>query len=282
MRIGSIALAMALSAVHARGQVFSSEFFSDPVSEGWPLLQQHCGPILWNDSGTYNQRLGFDDCSDTAPPGGGQDAYLANVSEYNGDSTWFFEFRAETDGDRSEISGIAPIAFTAFNFFGSNYSVVLARDRIKLYRDALLPILFFDLEPEVPHTIRLELNNVGVPTYRWYIDHVLVDAGLAEYAFPDHDARVVWLGEAWNLPCENAWDYIRYGRPPTPASGDFDSDGDSDQRDAFYFAECIAERGNGPGAVADPGCLWADMDTDGDIDFADFAQFQQIFTGSKE
>ena len=34
-----------------------------------------------------------------------------------------------------------------------------------------------------------------------------------------------------------------------------------------------------PGIPADPGCLWADIDVDGDVDLHDFAEFQVMFTG---
>ncbi len=77
------------------------------------------------------------------------------------------------------------------------------------------------------------------------------------------------------------WDYIRYGVPASEHSGDYDSDSDIDSRDYFYFAECVAERGNGPGVPTDAGCEWADTDADGDVDFADFARFQRAFTGEK-
>jgi len=263
----------------ARGfaQVVSSEFFSDPVSEGWPLLQQYCDPELWNDDGLYYQQLDFDACSDTAPPGGGQDEYLEDIDEFNGSTNWFFEFRVMTNGDRSEIPGGAPIALTAFNFFGENYGVVMARDQVKLYRDAALPILFIDLASEVPHTIRLDLNNLGQPTYKWYIDGVLIDEGPAEDVFPSDDARITWRGKAWYLPCENAWDYIRYGVIPQIASEDFDSDGDIDLRDFRYFHECVGRTGEVPG---DPGCHWADTaGEDGVVDLRDFAVFQTLFTG---
>ena len=54
------------------GQVFSSEFFSDPVSEGWDLAGQYCDPETWNDEGWYHQQLDLDAC----PPGPGGGARL--------------------------------------------------------------------------------------------------------------------------------------------------------------------------------------------------------------
>ncbi len=280
MRLGIILFLLTLSAGQARAQIFSSEFFSDPVSEGWPLLQQYCGPILWNEDSAYHQQLGFDACPEDPPPGGGQDEYVVSVSEYNGVSRWFYEFRLTTNGDRSEIPGGAPTSFVAFNSFGESYGVNVARDQVKFYRDTLIPNVFVDVESGVPHTIRLELNNEETPTFKWFLDGQLIDAGMGEDFFPSDNARITWRGKAWFLPCENTWYYIRYGVIPIESSGDFDSDGDRDERDVFYLAECIADRGNGPNITAAPGCPWADMDADGDVDFADFGMFQRTFTGS--
>ena len=278
MRLMTSLLFVALSGGPVLGQVVSSEFFSDPVSEGWDLLQQLCDAEVWNDGGVYYQVLDFEACD---PPGGGHDSYVRDIEAFNGVPNWFYEFRVSATGPRSEISGAAPTAFAAGNSFGELYRVVLARDQVNLLRDVDLPILFFDIEPGVPHTIRVELNNEIVPTYRWFIDGLLVDEGEAEDVFPSDNSRITWRGKAWFEPTENAWYYIRYGIPPTEHSGDFDSDSDIDSRDYFYFAECVAERGNGPGIPTDPGCTWADMDADGDVDFADFATFQRLFTGSE-
>ena len=196
----------------------------------------------------------------------------------NGVSHWFYELRVFTTGERSEIPGGAPTAFAAFNSFGDNYKANVARDQVKLFRDVTLPILFFDIEPGIPHTIRVELNNEGIPSYRWFIDGVLVDEGEAEDVFPSDNSRITWRGKAWFLPCENSWDYIRYGViSQTP--GDFDSDGDWDLGDYKYFAEC-AENG-GAGVDAGPGCVWANMDGDNDVDLIDFGLFQAAFTGSE-
>ncbi len=258
----------------AHGQVYSSEFLSDPVSEGWQLFQQYCGPATWNANGRYHQRLGFPSCN---PPDGGTDSYTRWITDYNGVSRFFFEFRVFTNGDRSEIPGGAPTALTTGNYFGISYHVTLARDQVKLLRDVDLPILFIDLEQGVPHTIRLELDNRPPETYRWYVDGTLIDEGLAEGAYPSEDARLTWRGKAWYLPCENAWDYIRYGVTPQDASGDFDSDDDVDERDFYFLLNYLS----GPNADAGPGGRFADFDGDTDIDLADFAAFQRAFTGGE-
>jgi hypothetical protein len=282
MRLTLTITIFALSRVPVAAQVFSSEFFYDPVSEGWTLFQQYCEPEVWNDGGLYYQQLDFKACGPPPPPGGGQDEYVIDIDEFNGSPAWFYEFRVMTNGDRSEIPGNAPTAISAFNFFGESYKVNIARDQVKLLSDNPDPVIFVDVTPDVFHTVRLELFNVIAPTYIWYVNGVIVGAGLANGSFPSDDARLTWRGRAWFEPCENAWDYIRYGVIPIDHSGDFDSDSDLDLRDFYYLADCITQRNNAPNQPADPGCQWADMDADNDVDLADWGVFQQHFTGSSE
>ncbi len=69
----------------------------------------------------------------------------------------------------------------------------------------------------------------------------------------------------------------------TPATGDFDEDGDVDVDDYFAFLGCL----NGPDILPDPDppttandCLdFSDSDLDEDVDVADFAFLQENFTG---
>jgi len=166
----------------------------------------------------------------------------------------------------------------AFNAFGMDYSAIVARDRVKLFRDAGLPILFFDLQAGVFHRIRLELRNDPPPTYKWFLDSVLVDEGLAEGPFPANDARIGFRGRSWHLPTFNQWDYIRFGDIPIPASGDFDSNGAADSFELFYFQECLDR--SEAGETANPSCSWADMNADNTVDCADADLFAAIYTGN--
>ncbi|MCH9002544.1 MAG: hypothetical protein IIC02_08215, partial [Planctomycetes bacterium] len=201
------------------------------------------------------------------------------IDEFNGSPTFFHEYRVETDGDRSEIPGGAPTVLAFGNNFGVHYNATVSRDQIKLFRDVLEPILFFDLTPGVPHTIRLELFNDPPPaTYRWYVDGVIFDEGLAEGAFPADDARITWRGKSWFLPCENRWQYIRYGLIPADGSGDFHSDGEVDSDDQYFFEECLDN--SGENVDAGPGCRWADFDGDSDVDCDDWDAFETAWTGA--
>jgi hypothetical protein len=263
----------------AHAQVFSSEFFSDPVSEGWEQLIYYCEPQTWNDQGWYHQQLDHDAC----PPGpeGAADAYRRSLEPFNGMAPFFAEFRLGTDGDRSGIFYGSPTVVAMDNVFGVLYHVRVARDLVTFFRDADLPGWLIDIEPDVPHTYRIELHP---DRYAFYIDASLIDEGVPEGPFPAHDSRISWIGESWNLPCENAWDYIRYGVIPLDASGDYDSDGAITQDDFYFFHECLANDRpgihGGPGNDAGPGCRFADFDSDSDTDLLDFAEFQNAFTSS--
>ena len=265
------------AAVPALAQVFSSEFFGDPVSEGWDMVLQYCEPQTWNEAGWYHQQLDFDACP--PGPGGGRDVYRRSLQALNGVTEFFAEFRVRTDGDRSEIPYGAPIVLVLGNNAGVAYHITVARDLVQFFRDADLPIWFIQIEPGVPHTFRTELYT---GRYAFYIDAYLIDEGLPEGTFLAHDSRISWRGRSWYLPCHNAWDYIRYGVIPVDGSGDYDSDAAVTLDDFYFFHECLTNDrpgiNGGPGKDAGPGCRFADFDSDGDTDLRDFADFQNAFT----
>lgn len=266
-------------AVSAHAQVFSSEFFSDPVSDGWTLVQQYCEPELWSDQGWYHQRLDMEACPGSTQ--GGQDSYRRSLQPLSGVVPFFLEFRLQTDGNSSEIPAGAPTVLAMGNNAGVIYHVTVARDLVKLARDVDLPIWFIEIEPGVPHTYRIELYP---DRYAFYIDAYLIDAGLPEGPFPAYDSLITWRGKSWQVPCHNAWDYIRYGVIPADGSGDYDSDGVVTLDDFYFFHECLTNTrpgiNGGPDEDAGPGCRFADFDGDTDVDLLDFAEFQDLFTGS--
>lgn len=277
MHVGAACLASALAGP-ANAQVSSSEFYSDPVAEGWNLFDDYCAET-WVDAGWYFQRFDLLSCLQVS--GGEQDAFVRSISKFDGEPRFFLQFRVETNGDRSEIPGGAPVGVAMSNNAGVGYHVTVASDLVKFLRDVDLPILFIDVEPGIPRTYRIELYP---DRYAFYIDGELIDEGPPEGPYPAYDARISWLGRAWNIPCENAWDYIRYGVVPVDGSGDYDSDGVASLSDFYFVQECLSNQrlgiNGGPGNDAGPGCRFADFDSDGDTDLLDFAEFQIRFAGS--
>jgi len=263
----------------ALGQVFSSEFFSDPVAEGWELTVEYCEPQSWNEGGWYHQQLDLEAC--LPGPGGGRESFRRSLEPFNGAEQFFLEFRVQTDGDRSEIPGGAPTVVAMGNNAGVIYHITVARDLVKFARDVDLPIWFVEIDPDVAHTYRIELYT---DRYAFYIDAHLIDEGVPDGPFPAYESLITWRGRSWYLPCHNAWDYIRYGIIPVDGGGDYDSDGAVTQDDFYFFHECLTNDRpgihGGPANDAGPGCRFADFDSDGDVDLHDLADFQNAFTSS--
>ncbi len=272
----AICLVLGATTVPARAQVFTSEFFSDPVSEGWDAALEYCDPTIWVAAGWYHQELDLEAC----PPGpaGGRDAYRHSLIAFNDTIDFFAEFRLTTNGDRSAIPYGSPVVLVLGNNAGVAYHITVSRDLIQFFRDADLPIWFIKVEPDVPHTYRVELQS---DSYALYIDGYLIDEGLPEGPFPAHDSEIVWQGRSYSLPCENAWDYIRYGVTPADGSGDFDSDAAITLPDFYFVQECLTNErpgiNGGPANDAGPGCRFADFDADSDVDLLDVAEFQNQF-----
>ncbi len=162
------------------------------------------------------------------------------------------------------------------------YHTTVSSDLVKFARDVDLPIRFVEIDPAVAHTYRIELD---ANRYTFYIDSFLIDQGAPEGPFPALESpRITWLGRSIYLPCENGWDYIRYGVTPLDGSGDYDSDGAETLIDHYFVTDCLTKDGpgivGGPGENAGPGCRFADFDADGDANLLDVAEFQNLFNGS--
>jgi len=256
-------------------QVFTSEFFSDPVSEGWVQLIYSCEPQTWNEQGWYYQQLDQGPCPPPLP--GGRDVYRRSLEAFDGTTEFFEEFRVQTDGDSSEIPYGGALVLVLGNNAGLNYHITVSADLVK-FAVQLDPIWFIEVDPDVPHTYRFELYP---EQWVFYIDGELIDAGVPEGPFPANTPRITWQGQSWYLPCLNAWDYIRYGRTPVDGSGDYDSDGALTLFDHYFVHDCLTKDGpgifGGLGQNAGPGCRFADFNADSDVDLCDFAEFQNLF-----
>jgi len=266
----SLLIVLATAAI-ARGGVFSYESDVLPTNGGWELIQAFCEPQEWLDGGCLFHHV--ESCDAFPPPGGQQFDYTRSLADQEGETAWFVEWRVMTDGDRSEFTGVAPAALVAGSFGPVNYGFTIARDQAKLNRDNLLPIVFVDIEPGVPHTYRLELYDAA--RYVWFIDGIIVDSGIPEGAFPSFFPAINWRTKSWLLPNTTQWDYIRFGTIPQRSSGDFNSDGLVDTNDLYFFTDCLL----GPDA-AGPGCQWADMNNDGTADGNDIQLFADAMLSS--
>ncbi len=260
-------------AVHDFADVVTSECDVHPLEEGWGLQDSFCDPEEWVEEGSFFQHL--DICAD--PVGGQQSFYIRSLMDFIGTEEFFLEFTMHTTAEQSEIpyGGAANLALGSQG--ATRYLLTIAKDLVRFLRDNTLPIPFFDIDPGVPHTYRIDL--FGDELYILYIDGAIVDQGVPEGPYPSSNPKINFGVMAHELGSTTEWLYFRFGDRAVDASGDFDSEGDVDLRDFFYFHECTSN--SGPGTDAGPGCRWADMDADTDVDLIDFALFQRAFTGEE-
>jgi len=265
-------LALAAPAI---GDVYSYECDTLPSDAGWTLYQAFCDPAEWVAEGRLFQRVEL--CYDYDPPASQVFDYNRSESEFVGHPTFFMDWTVRTDGSADEIPYIAPVSFSAWNGGSVRYHAIIAQDVVKLVRDLELPILFFQIDPLVDHNYRIELY--GATLYRWYIDEQVVDEGVPEGNYLTLHPTVYIRAKAVFGPSTAVWSHIRWGDIPIDASGDYDSNGTIDLLDLRYFEEC-RER-SGAGVDAGPGCRWADMNADGDVDAHDLGAFQVAFVDSR-
>jgi len=205
------------------------------------------------------------------PPYGEQDFYKRSIAEFEG-KPFFVEWRCQSSAPNTEIPGVGG-SFINSTGRGVSYHFTITEDTVRLWRSNFLPILYFTVSRDEFHTFRVETS--GGESYEVFLDGELVDCGTPPAAFPNASARIMWGASVYLDPSVNQWDYVRYGRIPQDGSGDFDSDEDLDLTDWYFIAECLNNAG--PDVDAGPGCRFADVDGDTDVDLADFAAFQGAF-----
>ncbi len=255
------------------GDVYLYEASVPPSDAGWQLYQNWCGAQEWIEGGDLYHHV------ELCPPWAfGQTIdYFHPIEEVSTTGEWFAEWRMVTDGISEEIPATAPAAVVVSDANAMLYHFTLADDQVRFIRDLALPVFFFDVEPGVPHTYRLELYGEDLDeTYLVFIDGELQDSGVPEgplFNPVTGNAQVNFRSKAVLVPSTAIWFYFRWGQRPSDASADFDSDGEVDFDDVYYFQECLLTP-----AGSWPGCAWADMDFDGDTDCDDWVLFLAAWT----
>jgi hypothetical protein len=214
-----------------------------------------------------------------------QDFYRYDTGGISGLTDHFFvEWRAITDNPQWLIDEWqVPAVVAPGGTRGVNYHVVMTESAAVLLRDIFIPRVIVPINVGEPHTYRI----VVLPdAYVWYIDGVLADTGVPEGPFPDPTATLTWGAEVTHddaPPAITAWDYVRAGRIPDEASGDYDSDAVVTLGDHYFVVDCLTKDGpgifGGPDEDAGPGCRFADFDNNSTVDLLDFAEFQNGFGG---
>ena len=267
----TIAVTAALASVttvRADVVTFEGVDFPEIEDDSWEPTP-FCNPDRWIEDGWLFQHV---EVACGGPPGGDRDRYVRSLADFVGEEEFFIEFRMFTDGDSSEIPGIAPASLVAGGFFVVSYDFVISRDLVRFQRDDFQVTIFVEIEPGVPHTYRLELY--GPDAYIVYIDGEEINSGVPGAQYPkDENDLMAWSASAWFLPNTTQWDYVRLGTTPQTSSGDFNTNSAVDFYDLYFFQECLTTEAGGWA-----GCAWADMDANGAVNCDDWTLFVKAWT----
>lgn len=224
----------------------------------------------WLDEGWFYQ---FADLGAWAPPPFGEnDAYQRSLAPFAATPNFFIEWRVLTNVPISDLEG-TPTVVSAAGDSTALYHVTITNGRLRFYRDNFKVIFYYDYEPDLPHTFRVEIHNTN--EYCLFLDGICIQSGTSVAPYPVEGAVLLWATRYYLTDNTTKWDYLRYGKLPAENSGDFDSNGAVDTSDLYFFVDCLL----GP-AGAWPGCKWADMNSDGSADGADVQAFVQALTNS--
>jgi hypothetical protein len=198
------------------GQVvtYDGSHFPEEGEDGWTRLDSVYQADRWIDNGWLVQSA---EIAVIGPPEEGErDFYRRELADQAGSGDWYLEWVMWTDGPQA-FASVSPAVIAAGGTSGVLYQLTVAEDRIRLLRDATLPLVFADIEPGLAHTYRLELH--GSESYAFSIDGTVIDAGIPEGPYPTSDSRITFGASAAIEGSATRWDYIRFGVIPEPSSG---------------------------------------------------------------
>lgn len=214
--------------------------------------------VITYEGSIFPETLGWQRFSGTAPQrnvdGGwliqtiehGQDYYRYDIGGMTGlVGRFFVEWRAVTDNPEWLIyEWQVPAVVSAAGRAASLYHTVMTESAAVLLRDNFIPRVIVPISIGLPHVYRVD---VFPDKYLWYIDGVVIDSGVPEGSYPDPDAFVIWGASLTydGAPAAiTAWDYVRLGRIPDDASGDYDSNGAVTLIDQYFVADCLTRASN--------------------------------------
>ncbi|MCZ6655079.1 MAG: hypothetical protein O7D91_18885 [Planctomycetota bacterium] len=277
LRTAVLVLVWATSTVSA--DVYTYECGVLPTSAGFILLQAFCGcppepceGTQWIEDGNLFQQNGL--CEGYS--GANFVSHQHLIDQESTPGAWFAEWKMFTDGSSDEIPSVAPASVVISDGNALTYHFTIADDTVRFIRDLALPIVFFDVEPGVAHTYRLELYGQDLDeTYLFFIDGQLLDSGIPEGPLFNQvwGAKVNFRSKAVLVPSIANWSYFRWGELQDPGSADFTLNGEVGFEDLPFFQECLTTEAGGWA-----GCTWADMDFDSDTDCDDWPLFLAAWT----
>lgn len=134
--------------------VFAYECDVRPTTAGWTLLQAWCDPEEWVEAGQLFQHVelceGF--------PSGQQFDYQRLMADFPASGNFFVEWRMETDGSSDELPWTAPASLVVADGNALIYHFTISDDLVRFIRElGTNPVRWFEIEPGVVHTYRLEV-----------------------------------------------------------------------------------------------------------------------------
>ncbi len=255
----------------ALAQVVSYEaisLFPEQTDDGWVRLDTLYPAQRSLDGGFFVQ---YAQIVDPGPPEVPErDIYRRELDDMANAKSFFLHWTMEAQGPREGIEAVAPAAIVAGGQMGIFYHFTMAEDQVRFIDS--VSVFWVDIDPGVHHYYL----EVYPDQYNWYIDDELIVSRPPPGPYPTSDSAVVFGATAAGpKPITDYWDFVRFGLIPE-TSGDYNSDGQIDSEDFYFFEECFS----GADVDAGPSCRWADFDGDTDVDFHDFRQFQLGFTES--
>ncbi len=265
---------------YAPAQVVTYEATEFPEKLGWerrPAGEAQGERRL--EDGWYVQTLRLPKGSEG--PLGETNLYRIELAGFAGVPSFFVEWRVLTDNPAWLLDLWQVPAALSASGNETTYHTTLTDSVARFLRHVVLPIVYVNIELKAPHTYRLEVVDTEI--FTWYIDGQVLETGAPIRAYPDPTAFLIWGARRSYVDATTAWDYVRFGRIPDDASGDYDSDGAVTGSDYYFFHDCLTEDGpgifGGPDKNAGPGCRFADFDADTAVNLLDFAEFQNLFNG---
>lgn len=251
----------------ASAQVVTYEADAFPDDLGWKRSNRPYLPERWLDSGWFIQQT---EMRDQGPE---DDIYRRSIAEVAGVPAFFVEWSMVTDGTRQGIPDVAPAALIASGTTGVFDHITIAEDQVCLV-DSYLDVYWFDVEPGVPHTYRVEVRDKA---HTAFIDGEQIYARVAPGSYPTPDSVIVFGARAPGETATTRWDYIRFGVIPDDAGpGDLNCDGSINGQDITPSITALVS----PDAYGRnyPACkrMLADCNADGSVNGQDIAPFVDL------
>jgi hypothetical protein len=206
-------LVVALVPGIVRANFISYEGSQFPETEGFTREVQY-DPVRWTADGWFYQEI--DVGGGTGQPYDGDlDLYRQSLAAFP-DTSFVLEWRMLTDAPDSEVdwhNGGAAIILVGG---GVRYHFNMASGLTLILRGYPYPTQYFEIEPGVPHTYRLEVYDADYFEYR--IDDEIMDFGVPEGLFPNPQASILFGARFYQSGHTTQWDYVRYTGIPEPTT----------------------------------------------------------------